>query len=125
MNEKEIRISKENRMIRKANREIDKENNELKRRIKELEEENKRLDESVRALKDELFKLMVENEELKRRKKLDCFWGEKRLASLSPPMSLLIVLFFIKPTKFVSLYFENHFIRTDLYRCCIHAPCLL
>ena len=81
--------------------------------------------DSVRALKDELFKLMAENEELKRRKKLDCFWGEKRLASLSPPTSLLIVLFFIKPTKFVSLYFENHFIRTDLYRCCIHAPCLL
>ena len=66
MNEKESRISKENRMIRKANREIDKENNELKRRGKELEEENKRLDESVRALKDELFKLMVENGELKR-----------------------------------------------------------
>ena len=55
-------------MLRKANREIDKENDELKRRIKDLEEENKRQDESVRALKDELFKLMVENEELKRRK---------------------------------------------------------
>ena len=34
--------------------------------------------DSVRALKDELFKLMAENEELKRRKKLDCFWGEKK-----------------------------------------------
>ena len=68
MNEKESRISKENRMIRKANYELDKENNELKKRIKELEEENKRLDESVRALKDELFKLMVENGELKRRR---------------------------------------------------------
>ena len=67
MNEKESRISKENRMIRKANRELDIENNELKRRVKDLEEENKRLDESVRALKDELFKLMVENGELKRR----------------------------------------------------------
>ena len=67
MNEKESRISKENRMIRKANRELDEENNELKRRVKDLEEENKRLDESVRALKDELFKLMVENGELKRR----------------------------------------------------------
>ena len=55
-------------MLRKANREIDKENDELKRRVKDLEEENKRLDESVRALKDELFKLMVENGELKRRK---------------------------------------------------------
>ena len=67
MNEKESRISKENRMIRKANYELDKENNELKRRVKELEVENKRLDDSVRALKDELFKLMVENGELKRR----------------------------------------------------------
>ena len=67
MNEKESRISKENRMIRKANRELDIENNELKKRVKELEAENKRLDESVRALKDELFKLMVENGELKRR----------------------------------------------------------
>ena len=66
MNEKESRISKENRMIRKANYELDKENDELKKRVKELEEENKRLDESVRALKDELFKLMVENGELKR-----------------------------------------------------------
>ena len=54
-------------MIRKANRELDIENNELKKRVKELEEENKRLDESVRALKDVLFKLMVENGELKRR----------------------------------------------------------
>ena len=68
MNEKESRISKENRMIRKANRELDIENNELKKRVKELEAENKRLDETVRALKDELFKLMVENGELKRRK---------------------------------------------------------
>ena len=67
MNEKESRISKENRMIRKANRELDIENNELKKRVKELEAENKRLDESVRALKDELFKLMVENGALKRR----------------------------------------------------------
>ena len=39
----------------------------MKKPIKELEAENKRLDESVRALKDELFKLMVENGELKRR----------------------------------------------------------
>lgn len=54
-------------MIRKANRELDEENNELKKRVKELETENKRPDESVRALKDELFKLMVENGELKRR----------------------------------------------------------
>ena len=46
---------------------MDKENKELKARVKDLEEENKRLDESVRALKDELFKLMVENGELKRR----------------------------------------------------------
>lgn len=53
-------------MLRKANREIDKENDELKRRVKDLEEENKRLDESVRALKDEFFKLMVVNGELKR-----------------------------------------------------------
>ena len=67
MNENESRISKENRMIRKANYELDKENDELKRRVKELEAENKRLDESVRALKDVLFKLMVENGELKRR----------------------------------------------------------
>ena len=54
-------------MIRKANRELDIENDELKRRVKDLEEENKRLDESVRALKDELFRVMVENEDLKRR----------------------------------------------------------
>lgn len=67
MNEKESKISKENRIIRKANCELDKENKELKARVEELEEENKRLDESVRALKDELFKLMVENGELKRR----------------------------------------------------------
>ena len=46
---------------------MDKENKELKAKVKELEEENKRLDESVRALKDELFRVMVENEELKRR----------------------------------------------------------
>ena len=39
----------------------------MKKQIKELEAENKRLDESVRELKDELFKLMVENGELKRR----------------------------------------------------------
>lgn len=66
MNEKESRISKENRMIRKANWELDKENKELKARVEELEEENKRLDESVRALKDALFRVMVENETLKR-----------------------------------------------------------
>lgn len=67
MDEKESRISKENRIIRKANCELDKENKELKARVEELEEENKRLDESVRALKDELFGVMVENEDLKRR----------------------------------------------------------
>lgn len=53
-------------MIRKANWELDKENKELKARVEELEEENKRLDESVRALKDALFRVMVENETLKR-----------------------------------------------------------
>ena len=67
MDEKESRISKENRIIRKANCELDRENKELKARVEELEEENKRLDESVRALKDELFRVMVENEDLKRR----------------------------------------------------------
>ena len=67
MNEKESRISKENRMLRKANWELDDENKELKRRVEELEEENKRLDETIRSMKDQLFKVMVENEELKRR----------------------------------------------------------
>ena len=45
---------------------MDDENKELKRRVEELEEENKRLDESVRALKDALFRVMVENETLER-----------------------------------------------------------
>lgn len=67
MNGKESRISKENRMLRKANWEFDDENKELKARVKELEEENKRLDETIRSMKDQLFKVMVENEELKRR----------------------------------------------------------
>ena len=67
MDEKESRISKENRIIRKANCELDKENKELKAKVKELEEENKRLDETIRSMKDQLFKVMVENEELKRR----------------------------------------------------------
>lgn len=48
MNEKETRISKENRLIRKANYELDKENNELKKLVKDLEEENKRLDKVIR-----------------------------------------------------------------------------
>ena len=67
MDEKESRISKENRMLRKANWELDDENKELKRRVEELEEENKRLDETIRSMKDQLFKIMVENEDLKRR----------------------------------------------------------
>ena len=54
-------------MLRKANWELDDENKELKRRVEELEEENKRLDETIRSMKDQLFKIMVENEELKRR----------------------------------------------------------
>ena len=60
-------MSRQNRMLRKAITETDKENNELKRRVEELEEENKRLDETIRSMKDQLFKVMVENEELKRR----------------------------------------------------------
>ena len=67
MNEKESRISKENRMLRKANWELDDENKERKRRVEEVEEENNRLDETIRSMKDQLFKVMVENEELKRR----------------------------------------------------------
>lgn len=86
-------------MLRKANYELDKENNELKRWVKDLEEENKRLDDLVRALKDKLFKLMVENEELKRRKKLDCFWSEKKdsPAFHSQRVSRFLLLFFSTP----------------------------
>ena len=54
-------------MLRKANWELDDENKELKRRVEELEEENKSLDETIRSMKAQLFKIMVENEELKRR----------------------------------------------------------
>lgn len=67
MNEKESRISKENRMLRKVNWKLDDENKELKGRVKELEEENRKQDETIRSMKDELLKVMVENEELKRR----------------------------------------------------------
>ena len=67
MNEKESRISKENRLIRKANYELDKENNELKKLIKDLEEENSRQDKVIRKMKEQLIQLMVENAELKRR----------------------------------------------------------
>lgn len=67
MNEKESRISKENRLIRKANYELDKENNELKKLVKDLEEENSRQDKVIRKMKEQLIQLMVENAELKRR----------------------------------------------------------
>ena len=67
MNEKESRISKENRLIRKANYEQDKENNELKKLVKDLEEENSRQDKVIRKMKEQLLQLMVENAELKRR----------------------------------------------------------
>lgn len=66
MNEKESKFSKENRILRKANCELDDENRELKARVEELEEENRKLDETIRSMKDQLFKVMVENEELKR-----------------------------------------------------------
>ena len=67
MNEKESRISKENRIIRNANYELDKENNELKKLVKDLEEENSRQDKVIRKMKEQLIRLMVENAELKRR----------------------------------------------------------
>ena len=67
MNEKESRISKENRMLRKANWELDDENKELKARVEELEGENRKLRDYSNSLKNELLKVMVENEELKRR----------------------------------------------------------
>ena len=67
MNEKESRISKENRLIRKANYELDKENNELKKLVKDLEEENSRQDKVIRKMKEQLIQLMVENAKLKRR----------------------------------------------------------
>ena len=60
-------ISKENRLIRKANYELDKENNELKKLVKDLEEENSRQDKVIRKMKEQLIQLMVENAELKRR----------------------------------------------------------
>lgn len=67
MNEKESRISKGNRLIRKANYELDKENNGLKKLVKDLEEENGRQDKVIRKMKEQLLQLMVENAELKRR----------------------------------------------------------
>lgn len=52
MNEKENRISKENRLIHKANYELDKENNEVKKLVKDLEEENSRQDKVIRKMKE-------------------------------------------------------------------------
>lgn len=67
MNEASKELSRQNRLLRKFIKECDDEIRELKRRVDELEKENRKLGDYNRTLKDELLKVMVENEELKRR----------------------------------------------------------
>ena len=55
-------------MLRKFSKESDVEIRQLKRRVNELETENRKLSDYNHALKEELLKIMVENEELKRKK---------------------------------------------------------
>ena len=68
--------------VRAENTRLWNENNQLKKRIKEMEEERikadkeirslnelcSKLDKTIRELNQELLRLMVENEEMKRRK---------------------------------------------------------
>lgn len=54
-------------MLRKIIKESDEEVKELKARVEELEGENRKLRDYSHSLKNELLKVMVKNEELKRR----------------------------------------------------------